>query len=65
VDYLEKDVQVFLDAGNSPKGEASTILDLTAITPENPDGKIRIVRLGALKKAQIKSVVGGQLADDK
>jgi L-threonylcarbamoyladenylate synthase len=65
VDYLDKSVQVFLDAGNSPKGEASTILDLTAITPENPDGKIRVVRLGALKKAQIKSVVGELLAEDK
>ncbi|MEY4500032.1 MAG: hypothetical protein RL319_1020 [Actinomycetota bacterium] len=65
VDYLDKSVQVFLDAGNSPKGEASTILDLTAITNENPDGKIRIVRLGALKKAQIKSVVGELLAEDK
>lgn len=65
VDYLESSVQVFLDAGNSPKGEASTILDLTAITADNPDGKIRIVRLGALKKAQIKSVVGDMLADDK
>jgi L-threonylcarbamoyladenylate synthase len=65
VDYLGESVQVFLDAGNSPKGEASTILDLTAITHDNPDGKIRIVRLGALKKAQIKSVVGDLLADDK
>jgi tRNA threonylcarbamoyl adenosine modification protein (Sua5/YciO/YrdC/YwlC family) len=65
VDYLAESVQVFLDAGNSPKGEASTILDLTGITPDNPDGKIRIVRLGALKKAQIKSVVGDLLADDK
>ncbi len=65
VEYLEKSVEVFLDAGNSPKGEASTILDLTSITPENPDGKIRIVRLGALKKAKIKSVVGDLLTEEK
>lgn len=65
VEYLEKSVEVFLDAGNSPKGEASTILDLTSITPDNPDGKIRIVRLGALKKAKIKSVVGDLLTEEK
>ncbi|MFM6977748.1 MAG: L-threonylcarbamoyladenylate synthase [Micrococcales bacterium] len=70
-DYLGDSVQVYLDAGNSPKGEASTILDMTGISESVVDGevvtegKIRIVRLGALKKAQIKSVVGDLLADDK
>lgn len=71
VDYLGDSVQVYLDAGNSPKGEASTILDMTGITEKVVDGeivaegKVRIVRLGALKKAQIKSVVGDLLAEDK
>lgn len=71
VDYLGDSVQVYLDAGNSPKGEASTILDMTGITEEIVDGevkvegKVRIVRMGALKKAQIKSIVGDLLADDK
>lgn len=71
LDYLGDSVQVYLDAGNSPKGEASTILDMTGITEEIVDGelkvkgKVRIVRMGALKKAQIKSIVGDLLADDK
>lgn len=70
VDYLGQNVQVFLDAGNSPKGEASTILDMTAIVEEIVDGelkvsgKVKIVRLGALKKAKLKSVIGDLLADD-
>lgn len=70
-DYLGESVQVFLDAGNSPKGEASTILDMTALTEKVVDGeiitegKVKIVRLGALKKSQIKSIVGDLLADDK
>jgi tRNA threonylcarbamoyl adenosine modification protein (Sua5/YciO/YrdC/YwlC family) len=71
VDYLGDSVQVYLDAGNSPKGEASTILDMTGITEKVVDGeiitegKVRIVRLGALKKAKIKAIVGDLLADDK
>lgn len=71
LDYLGDSVKVYLDAGNSPKGEASTILDMTGLTEEIVDGeivtegKVRIVRLGALKKSQIKSIVGDLLADDK
>lgn len=71
VDYLGDSVQVYLDAGNSPKGEASTILDLTGITEKIVDGeivtegKVRIVRMGALKRAKLKTVVGDLLADDK
>ncbi len=62
--YLGDSVEVYLDGGPSPKGEASTILDLTSITETTVDaetvvsGKIRIVRLGALKSAKIASVVG-------
>lgn len=68
--YLEDSVAVYLDGGSSPKGEASTILDLTSITETTVDGqtissgKIRIVRLGALKKAKLKSVVGDLLDGD-
>ena len=62
--YLEASVGVYLDSGPSPKGEASTILDLTSITETLVDGKVvvegkvKIVRLGALKKAKLKTVVG-------
>ena len=70
-DYLADSVKVYLDSGSSPKGEASTILDLTAITEKTVDGKVvaegtgRIVRLGAIKKAQLKTVVGDLFEGDK
>jgi tRNA threonylcarbamoyl adenosine modification protein (Sua5/YciO/YrdC/YwlC family) len=64
-DYLGKSVEVYLDAGESPKGESSTILDLTGIQESaaidgNPvvTGKIRVVRLGALSVEQIAAVAG-------
>jgi tRNA threonylcarbamoyl adenosine modification protein (Sua5/YciO/YrdC/YwlC family) len=69
--YLGDKVSVYLDAGNSPKGEASTILDMTGITEEvvngevKVTGKVRIVRLGALKKAKLQSVIGDLLEADK
>jgi len=62
--YLGASVSAYLDGGPSPKGEASTILDLTSISETVvdgevvTDGKIRIVRIGALKKAKLKTVVG-------
>lgn len=62
--YLSDSVEVYLDGGPSPKGEASTILDLTSITEATVDGetvvsgKIRVVRLGALKITKIASVAG-------
>ena len=68
--YLGASVAVYLDSGPSPKGEASTILDLTSITETFVDGKIvaegkiRIVRLGALKKAKLKTVVGNLFEAD-
>ena len=68
-DYLGKSVAVYLDAGTSPKGEASTILDLTGLATQVVDGqprtegKIRIVRKGALSRTQIQ-VVAGELLED-
>lgn len=68
-EYLGKSVETYLDAGPSPKGESSTILDLTGIHESvDPDGnpvvsgKIRLVRLGALSREQIQLVVGDLLA---
>lgn len=67
-DYLEKSVSVFLDGGPSPKGEASTILDLTGLVDSYDEagtltttGTVKIVRLGALSSAKIRSVVGDLL----
>ncbi len=66
--YLESSVQVFLDGGPSPKGEASTILDLTQLVDTydaegklSTNGVIKIVRRGALAEAKIRSVVGDLL----
>ena len=66
-DYLGESVDVYLDAGESPKGEASTILDLTDLAETYFDGKvettgkIRVVRAGALSLAAIRDVVGDLL----
>ncbi len=63
-DYFGDKVEVYLDGGVSPKGEASTILDLTSIVESHTDGetlvtgKIRVVRLGALKLDKLKTIAG-------
>ena len=69
--YLGKSVKVYLDGGPSPKGEASTIVDLTDLRYETDAkgnqvevGKIQIVRKGALSTAKIRSVVGDLLESD-
>ena len=59
-DYLGKSVEVYLDAGMSPKGESSTILDLTGLSG-HANGKIRVVRVGALSIEKIRRVAGDLL----
>lgn len=66
--YLGKSVQVYLDGGPSPKGEASTILDLTGITETYDDegqitvaGTIKVVRIGALSIDKIRTIAGDLL----
>ena len=69
-DYLTDSVEVYLDSGESQKGEASTILDLTSISEKVVDGKtvidgkVKIVRLGAIKQTELKTVLGDLLASD-
>ena len=69
-DYLGDSVEVYLDGGTSPKGEASTILDLTGLEDSYDDkgvlttsGKIKVIRQGALSLAKIQTVVGNLLED--
>jgi L-threonylcarbamoyladenylate synthase len=69
--YLGKKVSVYLDGGNSPKGEASTILDLTQIVDTydsegtlSTSGKIKIVRRGALSEEKIRSIAGDLLEEN-
>jgi tRNA threonylcarbamoyl adenosine modification protein (Sua5/YciO/YrdC/YwlC family) len=69
--YLGDSVAVYLDGGNSPKGEASTILDLTHVVDTydsegklSTSGKIKIVRRGALSAEKIRSIAGELLEED-
>lgn len=55
VDYFGDKVPTYLDGGASPKGEASTILDLSQVRAGEP---IRVLRLGALSLDRIRSVIG-------
>jgi L-threonylcarbamoyladenylate synthase len=67
--YLGSSVQVYLDGGSSPKGEASTILDLTDVVDTYVDGnletagQIRLVRAGALSADKIRTIAGDLLAE--
>jgi tRNA A37 threonylcarbamoyladenosine synthetase subunit TsaC/SUA5/YrdC len=68
--YLGDSVAVYLDGGNSPKGEASTIIDLTGLVDTldsdgkvTTSGKIKIVRRGALSAEKIRSIAGELLEE--
>ncbi len=63
--YLGNKVKVYLDGGSSPKGEASTIVDMTDLVETVSDGgevittgKVKIVRRGALSEKKLASVLG-------
>jgi tRNA threonylcarbamoyl adenosine modification protein (Sua5/YciO/YrdC/YwlC family) len=69
--YFGEKVSVYLDGGNSPKGEASTILDLTQIVDTydsegtlSTSGKIKIVRRGALSEEKIRSIARDLLEEN-
>lgn len=66
--YLGNKVKVYLDGGPSPKGEASTIVDLTELEDTVSEsgevtttGKARIVRHGALSVSKLSSILGDLL----
>jgi L-threonylcarbamoyladenylate synthase len=63
--YLGAKVKVYLDGGASPKGEASTIVDMTDLVDSLSDdgeivttGKVKIVRRGALSEKKLATVLG-------
>lgn len=63
--YLGSKVKIYLDGGASPKGEASTIIDMTDLVDTLSDegeiettGKVKIVRRGALSEKKLASVLG-------
>jgi tRNA threonylcarbamoyl adenosine modification protein (Sua5/YciO/YrdC/YwlC family) len=58
-------VKVYLDGGASPKGEASTIVDMTGLVDTVSEtgeivttGKVKIVRRGALSQQKLATVLG-------
>jgi L-threonylcarbamoyladenylate synthase len=58
-------VKIYLDAGASPKGEASTIVDMTDLVDTVSDsgetvttGKAKLLRRGALSKEKLATVLG-------
>lgn len=63
--YLGSKVKIYLDGGASPKGEASTIIDMTDLVDTLSDkgeiettGKVKIVRRGALSEKKLATVLG-------
>ena len=63
--YLGSKVKIYLDGGASPKGEASTIIDLTDLVDTLSDkgeivttGKVKLVRRGALSEKKLATVLG-------
>ena len=63
--YLGSKVKIYLDGGASPKGEASTIVDMTDLVDTLSDkgeivttGKVKIVRRGALSEKKLATVLG-------
>ena len=62
---LGSKVKIYLDGGASPKGEASTIVDMTDLVDTVSDsgeivttGKAKILRRGALSKEKLSTVLG-------
>lgn len=62
LDQLGDSVDVYLEAGTTPVGEASTILDLTGLS--RGTGLARILRLGAISVADLREVLGNNLEPD-
>ena len=63
--YLGSKVKIYLDGGASPKGEASTIIDMTDLVDTLSDkgeivttGKVKLVRRGALSEKKLATVLG-------
>ncbi|MGM7666190.1 L-threonylcarbamoyladenylate synthase [Microbacterium sp. A93] len=62
---LKDGVSVYLDAGFSETGIASTIIDATSLVRRGPDDptepRVRILREGAISRQQLESIIGDLL----
>lgn len=61
-DMLRESVSVYLDDGNSDWGIPSTIVDATGLIAGG-DGKVRILREGAVRVRKLREVLGDHLAE--
>lgn len=62
-EMLGESVAVYLDGGPSSGGVASTIIDATGLCVEPPRG-VRVLRDGAIDRAQLRSVLGDLLVEE-
>lgn len=61
-DMLRDSVSVYLDDGTSDWGIPSTIIDATALI-SGGDGKVRILREGAVRVRKLREILGEHLAE--
>ncbi|TDN88520.1 L-threonylcarbamoyladenylate synthase [Microbacterium sp. BK668] len=62
-DMLGESIAVYLDDGYSKTGISSTIVDATSLVG-GAEPRIRVLREGAISRAQLREVLGGLLEDD-
>ncbi len=62
-EMLQDSVDVYLDAGESETGVASTIVDATGLVGSD-DAYVRVLREGAITRAQLRMVLGDALEPD-
>jgi len=61
---LGDSIEVYLDAGPATRGVASTIVDATSLVrPGDADAKVRVLREGAVSRAELARVLGDLLAE--
>lgn len=63
-DMLGESVATYLDDGFSRTGVASTIIDATALAVDPSEGRVRILRDGAVTLEQLRAVLGDLLETD-
>ncbi len=68
VDMLGSSVAVYLDGGTSATGMASTIIDATSLVGRaagDAEGRVRILREGAVDRAALQSILGELLEEEQ
>lgn len=63
-DMLGDSISVYLDGGASPTGVASTIVDATGLVGRQEGRLVRVLREGAVSRAELREVLGDLLEPD-